>query len=174
MTHFFDQDLGSDKEQNEQDYEAVILEIKENEDPQKFFEENDLPLKRNFLSLIEEEKQDANEADESMETRPERRRMESLQSIPENEQQTLLNSKDTPVPQVSSEPIIEVTEEVVRDSEITGFQFASKNQVPNLAQRTNSHQPIVRPLKPAEKEKSEVKNIRNTEAPRNTKPLEIL
>ena len=139
MTHFFDQDLGSDKEQNEQDYEAVILEIKENEDPQKFFEENDLPLKRNFLSLIEEEKQDANEADESMETRPERRRMESLQSIPENEQQTLLNSKDTPVPQVSSEPIIEVTEEVVRDSEITGFQFASKNQVPNLASRTNSH-----------------------------------
>ena len=139
MTHFFDQDLGSDKEQNEQDYEAVILEIKENEDPQKFFEENDLPLKRNFLSLIEEEKQDANEADESMETRPERRRMESLQSIPENEQQTLLDSRNTPVPQVSSEPIIEVTEEVVRDSEITGFQFASKNQVPNLASRTNSH-----------------------------------
>ena len=139
MTHFFDQDLGSDKEQNEQDYEAVILEIKENEDPQKFFEENDLPLKRNFLSLIEEEKQDANEADESMETRPERRRMESLQSIPENEQQTLLDSRNTPVPQVSSEPIIEVTEEVVRDSEITGFQFASKNQVPNLALRTNSH-----------------------------------
>ena len=127
MTHFFDQDLGSDKEQNEQDYEAVILEIKENEDPQKFFEENDLPLKRNFLSLIEEEKQDANEADESMETRPERRRMESLQSIPENEQQTLLDSRNTPVPQVSSEPFIEVTEEVVRDSEITGFQFASKN-----------------------------------------------
>ena len=139
MTHFFDQDYGSDKEQNEQDYEAVILEIKENEDPQKFFEENDLPLKRNFLSSIEEEKQDANEADESMETRPERRRMESLQSIPENEQQTLLDSRNTPVPQVSGEPIIEVTEEVVRDSEITGFQFASKNQVPNLAQRTNSH-----------------------------------
>ena len=56
----------------------MILEIKENEDPQKFFEENDLPLKTNFLSLIEEEKQDANEADESMEKRPERRRMESL------------------------------------------------------------------------------------------------
>ena len=127
MAHFFDQDFGSDEEQNEQDFQAVILEIKENEDPQKFFEENDLPLKTNFLSLIEEEKQDANEADESMEKRPERRRMESLQSIPENEQQAVLNNTDTTVPQDISEPIIEVTEEVVRDSEITGFQFASKN-----------------------------------------------
>ena len=99
----------------------MILEIKENEDPQKFFEENDLPLKTNFLSLIEEEKQDANEADESMEKRPERRRMESLQSIPENEHQAVLNYTDTTVPQDISEPIIEVTEEVVRDSEITGF-----------------------------------------------------
>ena len=57
-----------------------------------------MPLKNNQLSLIEEEKQDANEADESMEKRPERRRMESLQSIPENEPQVVLNSVDTPTP----------------------------------------------------------------------------
>ena len=38
------------------------------------------------------------EADESMEKRPERRRMESLQSIPENEPQVVLNSVDTPTP----------------------------------------------------------------------------
>ena len=57
-----------------------------------------MPLKNNQLSLIEEEKQDANEADESMEKRPERRRMESLQSIPENEHQAVLNSVDTTTP----------------------------------------------------------------------------
>ena len=34
----------------------------------------------------------------SMEKRPERRRMESLQSIPENEHQAVLNSVDTPTP----------------------------------------------------------------------------
>lgn len=98
MAHLFDCEQGSELEENEQDFQAVILEITEKDDPQKFFEENDLPLKNNQLSLIEEEKQDANEADESMEKRPERRRMESLQSIPENEPQVVLNSVDTPTP----------------------------------------------------------------------------
>jgi hypothetical protein len=60
---------------------------------------------------------------------------------------------------------------VVRESEITGF--ASKN-APNLNQRTNSHQPIVRPLKAAEKPTKDSKNIRNTEAPPTSQPLEIL
>ena len=47
MAHLFDFDLSSAREENEQDFQAVILEITEQEDPQKFFEENDLPLKNN-------------------------------------------------------------------------------------------------------------------------------
>ena len=56
MAHLFDCEQSTELEENEQDFQAVILEITEKDDPQKFFEENDLPLKNNQLSLIEEEK----------------------------------------------------------------------------------------------------------------------
>ena len=59
----------------------------------------------------------------------------------------------------------------MRESEITGF--ASKN-APSQNQRTNSHQPIVRPLKAAERATKDSKNIRNTEAPPTSQPLEII
>ena len=54
-------------------------EKKDHKEREQVFEEN-LPL-RNKLSLVEEEKEDANEADESMENRPERRHLESLDEI---------------------------------------------------------------------------------------------
>ena len=53
-------------------------EKKDHREHEKVFEEN-LPL-RNKLSLVEEEKEDANENDESMDP-PERRHLESLDEI---------------------------------------------------------------------------------------------
>ena len=85
---------------------------------------------------MEEEKEDANEADESMEKRPERRHLESLKSISDihdNGQAQITQSIDT---LAMSEIMTEVKEEVVRDSEISGF--ASREGPPNLAQRTKS------------------------------------
>ena len=96
-----------------------------------------MPL-HNKLSLVEEEKEDANEADESMENRPERRHLESLKSISDihdNGQVQITQSIDTlAMSELMNET--EVKEEVVRDSEISGF--ASRKGPLNLAQRTKS------------------------------------
>ena len=72
----------SSDESFDEDIKVQVIqecEKTDNREREQVFEEN-LPL-RNKLSLVEEEKEETNEADESMENTPVRRHLESLDEI---------------------------------------------------------------------------------------------
>ena len=123
------------------------------------------------MSVVEEEKEDA---DESMEKGPERRLMDSLKSSDIPESGPVEKSIDTMQARHQLDNIEEVKEIVIRTSDVTGF--ASRGNATKLAQRTSSHADCLthQQTENQVKESKTCVDKRKTEAPPITIPLFVL